>query len=86
MIIGPLQIGTTMTHDPTIQIELTNNHHRTTAIKNQIRITNERERERERERELKKGERASVRVERSSEERDFCEYFIGGERERERES
>ena len=47
MIIGPLQIGTTMTHDPTIQIELTNNHHRTTAIKNQIRITNERERERE---------------------------------------
>ena len=71
-----------MTHDPTIQIELTNNHHRTTAIKNQIRITNERERERE----LKKGERASVRVERSSEERDFCEYFIGGERERERES
>ena len=26
-----------------------------------------------------------MRVERSSEERDFCEYFIGGERERERE-
>ena len=25
-----------------------------------------------------------MRVERSSEERDFCEYFIGGERERER--